>query len=64
MKDGEYLTYKDFADKIGVHKQTIYRWVKSGILRHIRFSSRIVLIPDTELDRLLVEPAQADKKPD
>jgi excisionase family DNA binding protein len=52
---GEFLTYQDMADKIGVSKQTIYRWVKAGTLRAARFSSKIVLIPASELDRIMAE---------
>jgi excisionase family DNA binding protein len=54
----EYLTYKEFAEKIGVSKQTVYRWVKAGTIRAIRFSGRTVLIPTAEAERIL----QVNKK--
>jgi excisionase family DNA binding protein len=45
-----------FADASDVHRTTVYRWIKTGKIRAVRVGGA-VLIPISELDRVLDEPA-------
>lgn len=48
-----YYTVQEFADILGVNRQTVYKWIYNGEIEYIqtrRHSS--VRIPATELDRL------------
>ena len=37
MKEKEFYTAKDLADKIGVNIMTIYRYIKAGRLKAYKF---------------------------
>ena len=51
LLERKFFTYAEFASIIGVHRQTIYMWVKKGYLRAARFSPQCVMIPRSELER-------------
>lgn len=35
------LTYKQVAERYGVHENTVYKWVKKGLLKPSRFVGRV-----------------------
>jgi excisionase family DNA binding protein len=51
LSEKKFFTYAEFASIIGVHKQTVYMWVRRGYLRAARFSPQCVMIPRAELER-------------
>ena len=56
MADG-YLTFRDAAARLGVHKATIARKVNSGILpAYVGIDRRPKLVRTADIDRLL-EPS-------
>jgi excisionase family DNA binding protein len=56
-----YLSLSDFARHLGVSRVTVWRWIRSGRLRHIRLSSMLVRIPVSEVERLARQPV--NKRP-
>jgi len=49
----DFLTVKDICKMLGVkNKCTVYRWVNSGFIPHIRIGRR-VYFNKTEIDRFL-----------
>ena len=54
----EYLTVKELHGLLqekwtgGLHIQTIYRWIKKGLIPHKKVSNR-VLIPSNTVDSLV-----------
>jgi excisionase family DNA binding protein len=51
LSEKKFFTYDEFGSMVGVHKQTVYKWVKKGYLRAARFSPKCVMIPRVELER-------------
>ena len=54
------LRPRQFAQHFGVENdplpvQTIYGWVKRGYLRGVKTGPNMLWIPETEIDRLLIE---------
>jgi excisionase family DNA binding protein len=45
-------TISEVADVLGVHYETVARWVRTGKLRGIKLSRRKVVIPKEQLDAL------------
>lgn len=35
------LTYKQVSERYGVHENTVYKWVKKGLLKPSRFVGRV-----------------------
>ncbi len=65
MTKTDLMTVSQFADKVGVARNTVTRWVKSGKVKGFKkdpFQGRTspVFIPVTELERVLklMEKAQ------
>jgi excisionase family DNA binding protein len=48
------VSVREFADSLGVSFDSAYRKVQSGDVKSVKFGRR-VLIPRTELDRILGE---------
>ena len=51
LKDKLFFSYAEFGSIVGVHKQTVYQWVRKGYLKAARFSPQCVMIPSSELER-------------
>lgn len=49
----ERILYKqsEFAKMVGVHKNTVYRWVESGRIKSIPVGS-VRMIPASEVERI------------
>ena len=61
MSHDEWLTVQDIVRLLGVHPETVRRWVRSGQLKARAFGGRTgYRIRRTELDRFLLEEDQAD----
>lgn len=43
------------AKTLGVSVPTLYRWMNAGVIRYVKPQMGRVLIPATEIDRLLSE---------
>ena len=56
VADPSYCSISDFARRLGVSRVTVWRWLRDGRLKHLRFSSMIVRIPLDEIERLGREP--------
>lgn len=40
IRDEQFLTVEDVADKLKVHRQTVRRWLRDGELRGYQFGDR------------------------
>jgi excisionase family DNA binding protein len=49
----ELLTVKQVAEVLQVHEQTVWRYLREGILPSVRLSRRIVRIARSDLDALI-----------
>ena len=47
------LAPKEFAKITGRGEATIYRWIKSGVVRAVRIGPRLLIIPMGEIERIL-----------
>ncbi|MCX6810091.1 MAG: excisionase family DNA-binding protein [Candidatus Berkelbacteria bacterium] len=59
MKQPEYITIADFANRIGLSRVQIFRRVKSGQIKAERFG-RAYLIPIEELQKITGEISELD----
>jgi excisionase family DNA binding protein len=53
MVDESLLTLQEAADKLGISKVTLWRWIKDGKLTAVKLSRRIVYVRKDEIDRFL-----------
>jgi excisionase family DNA binding protein len=53
MVDENFLTLKDVAERLGVSKVTLWRWIKDGKLSAIKLSQRTVYVRKDELERFI-----------
>jgi excisionase family DNA binding protein len=53
MVDENFLTLKDVAERLGVSKVTLWRWVKAGKLSAVKLSQRTVYVRKDELERFI-----------
>ena len=51
--DDKQITYtiSDFADIVGVTRQTVHRWINLGIVKVVDLSGGWRRIPDSEIDK-------------
>jgi excisionase family DNA binding protein len=59
MIDESLLTLDETAEKLGISKVTLWRWVKDGKLAVVRLSPRVVYVRKEELRRFILA---AEKK--
>lgn len=63
--DDEYYTVRTFAEKLGVKRQTVYKWIKEGRLqaeeRNIG-GFTLLLIPRSVADKFEMPPQGRPKK--
>ncbi|MBA4417410.1 MAG: excisionase [Syntrophus sp. (in: bacteria)] len=55
MVDENFLKLKDVAEKLGVSKVTLWRWIRDGKLSAVKLSQRTVYVRKEELDRFIQE---------
>jgi excisionase family DNA binding protein len=48
----QLLTVAEVADKLSVCRETIRRMARGGLIKTVRFNSRLVRIPQRELTRI------------
>jgi excisionase family DNA binding protein len=47
-----YLTPKEAAYMMGVHKETVLRWIRAGLLKAQRKGTRLLFVPQSEVLRV------------
>ena len=55
---GQYRKPRDVADELGLTRQTIYDWIRSGALPSVLLSPRARRIKQEDLDRFLAARRQ------
>ena len=63
LSDREYLSVKDFKDRLGVSGNLIYEQVRRGVLPSVRLGGRI-LIPVDALELLMQRQEQQESSAD
>ena len=63
MSDREYLSVKEFKDRLGVSRNLIYEQVRKGVLPSVRLGGRI-LIPVDALELLMQRQEQQESSAD
>ena len=63
LGDREYLSVKDFKDRLGVSRNLIYEQVRKGVLPSVRLGGRI-LIPVDALELLMQRREQHESSAD
>lgn len=61
--DDEYIKPSDVAKRLGVTRGAVYKWIREGKLRAVRFGTRAVRIPRTaleEFERDAIETSEKD----
>lgn len=48
----QLLSLKDAAEAFGVHKNTVARWVSTGVIRAVKIGAQTVRVPETEIKRV------------
>ena len=59
LGDREYLSVKEFKDRLGVSRNLIYEQVRKGVLPSVRLGGRI-LIPVDALELLMQRQEQQE----
>ena len=54
MKDSNYLTIIEVAQKLGVHKETVRRWLNEGKLKGYQFGKQWRVRPD-DLEKFIIK---------
>ena len=49
----EFLTIEELSDRLGVKKTTLYSWVASGLIPHLRLGRRLIRFNKEEIDQWL-----------
>lgn len=50
-KDSNFYTPQEFADIVGVHRLTVYRWIETNKIDSIKIGQRVIRIPKRELEK-------------
>lgn len=56
----KYLKVKEVAERLGVHENTVLKWLADGTLHGVRFG-RLWRIPDSEVERVNGERLMEEK---
>ena len=54
--DSPSISPREFADRFGLHIETVYRYIKEGRIRAVYVGPRFVRIRPSEVERFLAEP--------
>jgi excisionase family DNA binding protein len=49
------LTYREFAEALGVSERTVFEWVKTGAVKAVRLGPKCVRFNPDERDRVMRE---------
>jgi len=59
MSEDKFYTVEQAAERLQVHDNTIYRWIKLGLLRAHKLGQREYRIAEADMDALY-QPVQAE----
>jgi len=57
-----WLTIKDTAERLGVHRNTVREWIATGTLKAYRYGERIVRINPADLDAIAEPYSPIDRQ--
>jgi excisionase family DNA binding protein len=57
------LTVKEVSEMLGVSRNTVYAWIKEGIIKALKFK-RIIRIPESEIEKFLSKRVKGNSKDD
>ncbi len=49
----KYLSPKEFAERVGLHKNTILKAIKEGRIKAYRLNRKVIRIPESEIEAFL-----------
>lgn len=50
MSNGDYIKPSDVAKRLGVTRGAVYKWIREGKLKAVKFGENAVRIPRAELE--------------
>ncbi len=53
----QFLSPQELADRLSISRWTVYSWISEGRIKSVKVS-RLVRIPESEVDRIVQEGAQ------
>lgn len=53
MNEGDYLKPRDVARQLGVTRGAVYKWIREGKLKAVRFGPNAVRIPRAAFDEFV-----------
>jgi excisionase family DNA binding protein len=53
MTDDNLITLSEVADRLGISRVTLWRWIKDGKLASVKLSKRTVYVREEELERFI-----------
>lgn len=59
--NGDYIKPSDVAKRLGVTRGAVYKWIREGKLKAVRFGENAVRIPRAELEAFERRSAGVDK---
>lgn len=60
LQEDKYFTVKEFAQLVGVHEVTVRKWLMSEKIHAVKFGTRCVRIPASELERCYTRELKAE----
>ena len=49
LMEETYLTPKEVAFQTDVHLDTVYRWIRDGLIKSVRKGKRLLFVPQSEV---------------
>lgn len=56
--NGDYIKPSDIAKRLGVTRGAVYKWIREGKLKAVRFGDNAVRVPRAELEEFERRAAQ------
>jgi excisionase family DNA binding protein len=57
VRNAEFLTAEEVADRLGVHRVTVYRWAREGALTAVKLGHRVVRFRPDDVDAFIAKQA-------
>jgi excisionase family DNA binding protein len=57
------LTVKEVSEMLGVSRNTVYVWIREGMIKVFKFK-RIIRIPESEVEKFLANRFKGNSKDD
>ena len=57
VSEDRFLTPQQFADRFSISRWTVYAWISEGRIKSVKVS-RLVRIPESEVDRIVNQGMQ------